>query len=95
MGSTFSSIQTSPNLPPKIANLAYVPKYKGVSSSKNDEDLKSISIHPNFLDIIKEPIVTNESLDILPRSLIIYKTKESPKIHKCVIKYLHAKDDNT
>ena len=53
------------------------------------------SVRPNFLDIIKEPIVTNKFLDFLPRSLIIYKTKESPKNHECVIEELHAKDDNT
>ena len=96
MGSAFSAIKNTSNLPPaKISKFIYVPKNKGESSSKNNEDLKSISIHPNFLDIIKEHIVMNESVDFLPRCLIIYKTKESPKSHKCVIKDLHAKDDNT
>ena len=95
MGSVFSFVQSTPSLPPKIAKLTYVPKSKGESSSKNNEDLKSISVHPNFLDIIKEPIVTNEFLDFLPKSLIIDKTKESPKDYKCVIDGLHTKDDNT
>ena len=95
LGSAFSSVKTTPNLPAKIAKLTYVPKNKGESSSKNNEDLKSISVHPNFLDIMKKPIVTNEFLDFLPRSLTIYKIKEFPKKHKCVIKDLHAKDDNT
>ena len=76
LGSAFSSVKTTPNLTPtKIAKFTYVPKNKGESSSKNNEDLKSISVHPNFLDIIKEPIVTNEFLDLLRRSLIIYKTR--------------------
>ena len=47
----------------KIAKLMYVPKNKGESSSKENEDLKAISVHPNFFNIIKEPIVTNEFLD--------------------------------
>jgi len=96
LGSAFSSVKTTLNLPPtKIAKFIYVPKNKGESSSKNNEDLKSISVHPNFLHIIREPIVTNEFLDLLPRSLTICKTKESPKNHKCVIEDLHTEDDNT
>ena len=73
----------------------YVPKNKGESSSKNTADLKSISVHPNFFTIIKEPFATNEFLDLLPRSLIINKNKEIPKGYKCFIKELHTKDDNT
>ena len=80
LGSAFPSIKTTQNLPPtKIAKFTYIPKNKGESSSKENEDLKSISVHPNFFDIIKEPIATNEFIDFLPRSLIIDKTKESPK----------------
>ena len=96
MGSAFSSVKTTPNLPPtKIAKFTYVPKNKGESLSKNNEDLKSVSVHPNFHDIIKESIVMNGFLDFLPRSLTIYKIKESPKNHKCVIEDFHAKDENT
>ena len=50
---------------------------------------------PIFFDIIKEPIATNDFLDFLPKSLIIDKTKESPKDYKCVIEELHTKYDNT
>ena len=57
----------------------YVPKNKDEPSSKENEYLKSISVHPIFSDIIKEPFATNEFLDFLPRSLIIEKTKEPPK----------------
>ena len=96
LGSAFSSIKTTKNLPStKAAKFIYVPKNKGESTSKENEDLKTISVHPNFLDIIKEPIVTNEFLNFLLRSLIIYKTKESPKNHECVINGLNTEDENT
>ena len=74
LGSTFSAVKNTSNpLHAKVAKFIYVPK------NKENEDLKSISIHPNFLDIIKEPFFTNEVLDFLPRSLIINKKKETPK----------------
>ena len=96
MGSAFSSIKTIYNIPPtKICRFTYLPKNKGESSSKENEDLKTISVHPIFFDIIKEPIATREFLDFLPRSLIIDRTKESPKDYKCAIEELHTKDDNT
>ena len=79
----------------KTAKFIYVPKNKGESSSKGDVDLKSISVSPNCLSIVKEPFATNEFLDFLPRSLIINKTKEPPKVHMCSIEGLHTKDDNT
>ena len=70
--SSFSSMKNTPNPPTiKIAKLMYVPKNNGESSSKENADLKSISVHPNFFAIIKEPFATNEFLDFLPRSLII------------------------
>ena len=73
----------------------YVPKNKGESSSKGSVDLKSISVYPNFLAIIKEPFATNEFLDFLPRSLIITKNKETPKDYKCSIEELSAKNGTT
>ena len=73
----------------------YVPKNKGESSSKENADLKSISVHPNFLAIINEHFATNELLDFLPRSVIITKNKENPKGYKCSTKGLNAKDGNT
>ena len=58
LGSAFSSVKnTPPNA--KITKLMYVPKNKG-ESSKETADLKSISIHPNLFDIIKEPFATHE-----------------------------------
>ena len=50
---------------------------------------------PNLFEIIKEPFATNEILDLLPRSLIIDKTKESPKDYTCSIEELPTKDGNT
>ena len=73
----------------------YVPKNKGESSSKENADLKSISVHPNFLAIFKEPFATNDFLDFVPRSLIINKNKETPKSYKCLIEELPTKDGNT
>ena len=73
----------------------YVPKNKGESFSKGSVDLKSVSVHPNFLAIIKEPFATNELLDLLPRSLIIAKKKETPKDYKCFIEELCSKDGTT
>ena len=55
----------------KLAKFMYVPKNKGESSSKEIADLKSISVHPNFLTFAREPFATNEFLDFLHRSLII------------------------
>ena len=72
LGSSFSSVKnTPPNA--KIAKLMYVPKNKGETSSNGNADLKSISVHPNFLTILKEPFATNDFLDFVPRSLIINK----------------------
>ena len=72
-----------------------LPKNKGETSSKGNADLKSISVHPDFLAIIKGPFATNDFLDFLPRSLIVAKNKETPKGYKCSIEELNAKDGNT
>ena len=73
----------------------YVPKNKGESSSKENVDLKSISIHPDLFTIIKEPFATNEFFDLVPKSLIITKNKEIPKDDRCLIEELPTKDGNT
>ena len=89
LGSTFSSVKTTQDFPPtKATKFVYVPKNKGESSSNKNEDLKSISVHPNFLDIVKEPFATSEFLDFLPRSLIICKNKEPPMGYKFSIEEL-------
>ena len=73
----------------------YVPKNKVESSSKENADLKSTSVHPNLFAIIKEPFVTNEFFDLVPKSLIINKKIEIPKDGRCLIEELPTKDGNT
>ena len=73
----------------------YVPKNKGESSSKENADLKSISIHPNLFAIIKGPFATNDFFDLVPRSFIIDKGKETPKDGRCLIEELPTNDGNT
>ena len=96
LGSAFSSVKNTPKpLHAKITKFMYVPKNKGETSSRGNADLKSVSVHPNFLAIIKEPFATNDFLDFFPRSLIINRNKETPKGYKCSIEELPTKDDNT
>ena len=95
MGTAFSSVQNTPSSSIKNTKLIYVPKNKGESSSKETVDLKSISIHPNLFAIIKEPIATNEFLDLVPKSLIITRKKEIPKGNRCLLEELPTKDGNT
>ena len=59
LGAAFSCQKNTSTPPTKIAKLIYVPKNKGESSSKENEDLKSISVQPNCLSIIKEPFASN------------------------------------
>ena len=85
-----------PNPPTtKVAKLMYVPKNKGESSSKENVDIKSISVRLNFFAIIKEPFAPNEFLAFLPRSLNINKKKEAPKGYKCSIEELPTEGGNT
>ena len=70
----------------------YVPKNKGESSSKENADLKLISVHPNLFAIIKEPFATNEFLDFLPKGLAIAKRGEIPRDHKRSIDEFSAKE---
>ena len=96
MGSAFPTIETTTKFPPnKTTKFIYVPKNKGGSSSKGNEDLKMINICPRFINIIKEPTLTNEFLDFLPRSVIINKPNENPRKYGCAIEELNTKDDNT
>ena len=95
LGTALTSVKNTPSPPTKIAKLMYVPKNKGESSSKENADLKSISIHPNLFAIIKEPFVTNEFFDLVPKSFIINKNKEIPKDGICLIEELPTKYGNT
>ena len=69
----------------KIAKLMYVPKNKGETSSKGKADLKSISVHPNFFALLKEPFATRDFFDFVPRSLIINKKEETPRADRRLI----------
>ena len=95
LGTAFSSVKNTPSPSTKVAKLMYVLKNKGESSSKENADLKSISIHPNLFAIIKEPFVTNEFFDLMTKSLIINKKKEILKDGRCLIEELPTKDGNT
>ena len=95
LGSAFSSMKNTPKPPTKTAKFFYVPKNKGESSNKGDADLKSISVHPNCLSIVKEPFATNEFLEFLPKGFIITKKRETPKYYNCSTSESSAKDDTT
>jgi hypothetical protein len=97
LGSAFSSVKTIERTPPhNNSKFMYVPKNKGASSSKGDEDIKMISVHPNFIDIIKEPIVRNKFLNFITRSVIVKDMHaNSPRKHGCIIEELDLMDDNT
>ena len=55
-----------------------------------------ISIHPDFVEIIRDPIYKNEFFGFLPRS-VIFKNMHTKSLKKssCVIEELKTKDDNT
>jgi hypothetical protein len=97
LGSAFSSIKNIDRTPPnKNCKFIYVPKVKGATSGKGSEDLKMISVHPNFIDIIKEPIHKSKILDFVPRSVMMRNPYvKSTRKNGCVIEELETKDDNT
>ena len=72
-------MKNTPNPPTKTAQFIYVPKNKGESSSKGNADLKSISVHPNCLAIIKEPFATNEFLEFLPKGFVMVGARQMPR----------------
>ena len=81
VGSAFTpskaNASTSQNKNPKFI---YIPKSISTPPTKRNEDLKMISVHPNFINLIKDSI---------------YKPPIVPIIHGCVIEELDVKDDNT
>ena len=85
-------MKNTPKPPTKTAKFICVPKNKGESSSKGDADLKSISVHPNCLSIVKEPFATNEFLEFLPKGLAIAKKGEIPRDHNLSTYEFSAKD---
>jgi hypothetical protein len=96
LGSDFSSIKNiDKNSPNKNCKFIYVPKTNGANSSKRDEDLKMISVYPNFIDIIKEPVHKSKILDFVPKSVMMNTCVKSSRRNGCVIEELETKDDNT
>ena len=79
LGSAFPPMKNTPKPPTKTAKFIYVAKNKG-ESSKGDVDLKSISVLPNCLSIVKETFATNEFLEFLPKGLAIAKKGEIPRL---------------
>jgi hypothetical protein len=97
LGSAFSSVKTIEKVTPsKNCKFTYVPKANGAISSKGNEELKMISVHPNFIDVIREPIYKNKKINFVPRSVIMRNTYvKSTRKGGCVIEELETKDDNT
>ena len=95
LGSVFAAVQNTPNFAyNKATKLVYVPKNSGEPSSKRDEDLKMLSVHPTYLDILKKPTITNDYLCCLSRSIIFDKIKELPSNYDGM-SGLSTKDDDT
>ena len=69
---------------------------KGTTSSdSNKGDLKMISIHPNFIEVIRDPFCNNKIFNLMPRSIVMKNLyAKSLRNPKCSIKELD-KDDKT
>ena len=69
---------------------------KGATSSdSNKGDLKTISIHPDFIEVIGDPFCKNEYFQFIARSIVMENLyAKSLKDPKCLIEELD-KDDKT
>ena len=69
---------------------------KGATSSiSNNEDLKMISVHPDFVEVLGDPFCKNEIFKYTPRTVAIECLYAKPvKDSKCLIEELD-KDDKT
>ena len=55
-----------------------------------------ISIHPDFVEVVRNPTCKNEFFNLIPRSVVIENLyAKSLKNIGCVIEELETKDDNT
>ena len=69
LGTAFASAKTIEKTPVKIGRST---KNKGeTSSNSNKEDLKMISIHPDFVEVKRDPFCKNEFFQFIPRSIFI------------------------
>ena len=66
------------------------------SSDSNKGDLKMISIHPNFIEAIRDPFCKNKFFNLMPRSVVTENLyAKSVENLECPIKELEDKDDKT
>ena len=55
-----------------------------------------ISIHPNFVEVIRDPFRKNEFFKFIPRSIVTeYLYAKSLKNSKCLLEEFETKYDNT
>src|SRR3989337_1396330 len=87
LSTAFASAKTIKKTPIKISKVTQVTKNKGATSSNNKGDLKMISIHPNFVEVVRDPIDKNEFLNFMPRRFAILLANSSKK-SDCVIEEL-------
>ena len=91
LGMAFASAKT----PVKIGKTTQVTKNISATSSNDKGDLKMISIHPNFIEVIRDPFCENKFFNLMPRSIVAENLyAKSLKNPKCSIKELD-KEDNT
>ena len=68
----------------KTSKTTQVIKNKGSTSSNDKGDFKMISIHPNFIKVIRDPFCKNKFFDPMPRSVVAENLYEkSLKDPKC------------
>ena len=92
LSTTYSSAKTIEQTPIRIGKITQVTENKGATSNNNKEDLKMISIHPDFVEVIKDPTCKNEFLKLIPRSIVIKNFyAKSLKNSKCLIEELDTK----
>ena len=91
-GTAFASAKT----PVKISKTTQVTKNKGATSSNDKGDLKMISIHPNFIEVMRDPFCKIMFFNLVPRSIVVENLyAKSLKNSKCLIEELENKDDKT
>ena len=64
--------------PVKISKTTRVTKNKGATSSNDKGDLKMISIHPNFIEVIRDPFCKNKFFNLMPRSFVAENLYANP-----------------
>ena len=86
LSTPFSSAKTIEKTPVKIGKITHVTKNKGATSNSSKEYLKMISIHPDLVEVVKEPTCKNEFFKLVPRSIVIENLyAKSLKNYKCLI----------